>query len=223
MENKTSNLPKNEMEQSSQLSSIIKNGILFKNPVLYSALGLCPVVAAGLTLHDGLALSLLLACLLIPTCLIASIFGTRIPAAARPPVYLLLSAACYFPASTIVESVFPKTLLNVGVFAPLMVINAIILRRADTFAAKHIVFAAVIDSIACSIGFGLVMCISSGLREILTLGTLSGYHIFFRRLAVPSVVLPCIGFVLLGFFAAFVQALRNRRDRVQRRKEKERS
>lgn len=223
MESKNSNLPKNEMEQTSQLSSIIKNGILFKNPVLYSALGLCPVLAAGLTLHDGLALSLLLACLLIPTCLIASIFGTGISAAIRPPFYLLISAACYFPASAIVESLFPNTILNLGVFAPLMVINAIIIRRADTFAAKHIVFAAVVDSIACSIGFGLVMCISAGLREVLTLGTLMGHHVFFRRLTMPAFLLPCTGFVILGFLAAFVQALRNRRERVQRRKEKERS
>lgn len=211
------------MEQTSQLSSIIKNGIFYKNPVLYSALGLCPILAAGRTLSDGLAMSLLLACLLIPTCLVASIFGTRLNAAIRPPFYLLLAAACYFPASAIVTSVFPDALLNVGVFAPLMVINAIIIRRADNFAAKHIVFAAIIDSIACSIGFALVMCLAAGMREVFTAGTLLGVHVFPRRLEFPGVTMTCVGFFLLGVLSAFLQAVRNRRDRRQRRKEQERT
>jgi len=221
--NKTVNPPQSEIEQSSQLTTIVKNGVLYKNPVLYSALGLFPVISAGLTLYDGLALSVILACMLIPCCTVASILGTRIPDAFRPPVYLLLSGGFYFLSVAVAGRLFSSELVtNLGVFAPLMVVNAIIIRRADNFAAKHIVFAAILDAVACALGFALVLCLASGVREMLTTGTLLGHHVFPRRWNIPGITLTCSGFVILGFLSAIVHALRNRREKRMERKERRR-
>lgn len=219
MSEQKQNLPQNETDQSSQLSNIIKNGVLYKNPVLYSALGLCPVIASGMTLKEGLALSLMLACILIPCCILASILGSKIPEPARPPLYLLFSAGLYFLAVAAVNRYFPPDMLmNLGIFAPLMAVNGIIIRRADRFASKHIVFAAILDALACAAGFALVMCITAGIREMLTFGTLLGVHVYPRSWKIPGVTLACSGFIMLGFLSAFIHALRNRRVGRQERK-----
>lgn len=198
------------------LREVFENGLLYKNPVLVGAIGLCPVIAGGTTLKNGAALAILLALLLLPTCLICSLVGDKVPMWLRPPAILVLSAALYVPAGLFTERLLPGTLPGLGIYAPLMVANAIITSRAKNFACRHIYYAAVVDAAGCALGFALVILLGSGIRELLAFGTLWD-HPLAAAGAVPAARYVFAGFVLVGFFAALVQAVKHHREQAARK------
>lgn len=198
------------------LKEVFFNGLLFKNPVLVGAIGLCPVIAGGTTLKNGAALSLLLAVMLLPTCLIFSLVGDKVPMWLRPPAILVLSAALYVPAGIFTERLLPGSLAGLGFYAPLMVGNAIITSRAKNFSCRHIYYAAVVDAAGCALGFALVILIGSAIRELLAFGALWEQPIPGIG-GIPASQYVFAGFVLVGLLAAVLQALRNRREKSQQK------
>jgi Na+-translocating ferredoxin:NAD+ oxidoreductase RnfE subunit len=194
------------------LRELFVNGVLYKNPVLIGAIGLCPVVAAGTSLKNGAALSLLLTLLLLPTCLLFSLVGDKVPMWLRPPVILVLSAALYVPAGMFTQHVMPGTLSALGIYAPLMTANAIIASRAKNFSARHIYYAAIVDGAGCALGFSLVICLSSALREALCEGSLWGISLGIGG-GIPGMRYVFAGFLVLGFLSAAARAAVRRRDK----------
>lgn len=194
------------------LREVFVNGLLYKNPVLIGAIGLCPVVAAGTTLKSGVALALLLAALLLPTCLLFSLVGDKVPMWLRPPVILVLSAALYVPGALLTEKLLPGVLPALGVYAPLMTANAIIASRAKNFSARHIYYAALVDGVGCALGFAVVICIASAIREVLCDGALWGLSVGFGG-GIPGARYVFAGFLLLGFLSAAAQAICRRREK----------
>lgn len=203
------------------LKEIFLNGLLFKNPVLIGAIGLCPVIAAGTSLKNGAALSLILVILLVPACLLFSFIGEYIPMWLRPPVLLVLAGALYIPARLLTEQLLPDVLPAMGIYAPLMAANAIITSRAKNFAVRHIYYAAAVDAAGCAAGFAAVICVASAIREVMISGSLWGHALFPQFAGLPAARYVSMGFILIGFLAAVIQNVNNRRRRSQRRKEQE--
>ena len=198
--------------------TIFKNGVLFRNPVLIGALGLFPVAAAGYSLKNGAALSLMMVVMMLPVCFVTGLLGNHIPSWLRPGFVLLLSAACYLPAWLLVQEVFPEAARDLGAYAPLMICNSVVLSRANDYAPDHISLAVVADSLGCTLGFSAVICLFSMIRELLSSKTLWGRGVPFGGTLGSAPALPFFGFLLLGFFAAWVQNVNHRKRRREMKK-----
>lgn len=205
---------RNKMRQAAQ---IFLNGLLFKNPVLIGALGLFPVVAAGYSLQNGLALSILMLVIMVPVCMISCWIGTRIRSWLRPAIVLLLCAVFYIPAAWIALRMFPETEVALTVYGSLMVCNSAILSRANDYAPRHVGFAVFADSVGCAVGFGVVICIFSAVREFLAYGTVGGVIMPLPSFPRSPAALPFYGLILLGFCAALVQWITLRADKKKGR------
>lgn len=189
----------------SESATIFANGVLFRNPVLIGALGLYPVVAAGYSLRNAAALSMMMLVMMLPVCLISGLAGQRIPNWVRPGVVLLLSALFYLPAQMLVERMMPGVTAQLGMCGGLMVANSILLSRANDYAPDHISFAVIADSLGCTLGFAIVICAVSAVRELLYTGKLWDQPIAFQGAVQTIITKPFFAFLLLGFFAALVQ------------------
>ena len=196
-----------------EIAEIFRNGVIFRNPVLIGALGLFPVATGSFQLKNGVALSVMMFVMMLPVCVISGLIKKRIPSWARPGVILFLSALFYIPAQMLAGLWVPQASLSLLLCAPMMICNSIILSRANDYAPEHILPATIADALGCTIGFSLVTCLFSAIRELLTAGTLWG--------DAPSnqiVSQPFFGFLMLGFFAAAVQAVNRSRSRKAKRK-----
>jgi Na+-translocating ferredoxin:NAD+ oxidoreductase RnfE subunit len=196
-----------------ETSTIFFNGMLFKNPVLISALGLYPIVAAGYNLRNAVELSLLFLFLVLPTNLLSCLAGEWMPLWLRPGLILVTSAAFYFPAAWLTDWLIPGSVASLGMFAGLMICNSVILVRANEYAPTHIGWAVLADSLGCSLGFSLVICLSAVIREFWLKGSLWHTNTGIYGTSDAGVSLPFFGFILLGFFAAFIQWMNRHRER----------
>lgn len=196
-----------------EAATIFANGVCFKNPVLIGALGIYPVVAAGYTLQNGVALSVMMLMLMLPVCLISGFVGQAVPNWVRPAMVMLLSAAFYLPAQLVVEKLLPGAMSELGICGGLMVANSIILSRANDYAPDHIGFAVFADSLGCTVGFSIVICSVSALRELLAKGTLWGNGTSVMGAAQTIITKPFFAFILLGFFAALIQWINGKRSK----------
>ena len=191
--------------------TLLLYGVLYNNPVLIGALGMCPVIAAGYTLKNGVTLSLILAVLMIPTCVVSSLLFRRVARWIRIPLIVLLSSVLYGGAYWAVRYFLPGMPDALGLYGPLMIVNSVIISRADDFSTKHCVSFAAVNAVACSAGFALVICIASAVREIFAYGTIGGYVLLESYHEIPAVAMPFFGFIVLGYLGALFKGFRNKK------------
>lgn len=183
------------------------DSFLAKNIVLVQAIGISPILAAGVTLKNGVVLTLCTAAVLIPASLFMSLFGDKLPAWVRPPIYTVGAAAIMLGAAIFIDRViFHELYASLYIFIPLTAVNSLVSYRAGGFSVSHEPVIALTDAVASSLGFGLVICVVSGLREIAAYGTLWENPLNFS-VVLSEASLPYAAFLLLGFMAAFLQWL----------------
>jgi Predicted NADH:ubiquinone oxidoreductase, subunit RnfE len=196
-----------------ETSKIFFNGVFNKNPVLIGALGLYPVVAAGYNMRNAVELSILFLLLAVPTCLISCLIGWLVPVRFRASTALLISAVFYLPAAWLTEQLIPGAIPALGMFAGLMICNSVIIFRASDYAPTHIAWAVFADTLGSSVGFALVICLSAAIREFWLKGSLWHTNTGIYGTSDKGVSLPFFGFILLGFFAAFVSWVNRKREK----------
>ena len=209
----------NATHQFWKLTGIFWETFLTKNIVLVQAIGLCPIIAAGTTLQYGVVLAICTAAVLLPTSLFMSLFGEKIPAWLRPPVYTVGASLLLVIAAIVVDQCISHEIYAyLYLFLPLMAVNTIFTYRAGGFSISNRPAAALVDALGASVGFGLVICLVSALRELAAYGTLWGVsmNVSFRF---PEAALPFTGFLLLGFMAALLQWIQSIISRLVSRKE----
>lgn len=194
-----------------ETSKIFLNGYFYRNPVLVAALGIYPVVAAGYNLRNAVELSLLFLFISIPAELISCLVGQLVPLWVRPGLVLAASAVCYLPAAWLTEHLLPGSITALGMFGGLMICNSVILSRANIYAPTHIGWAVIADAAGSSVGFAAVICITAVIRELWLKGSVWGVNTGVYGTGDSGVSLPFFGFVLLGFIAALLQWINNRR------------
>jgi Na+-translocating ferredoxin:NAD+ oxidoreductase RnfE subunit len=197
---------------------IFLNGVFYKNPVLVGALGLYPVVAAGYNMRNAVELSLLFLFLAVPTCLLSCFIGWLVPAHFRTSVALLISAVFYLPAAWLTDLLIPGAISALGMFGALMICNSVIIFRASDYAPAHIAWAVLADTLGSSVGFALVICLSAAIREFWLKGSLWHTNTGIYGTSDKGVSLPFFGFILLGFFAAFVRWVNRKREEKKERR-----
>lgn len=178
---------------------------LSRNIVLVQAVGLCPIILAGTTLQSGVALTVCTLAVLLPVSLVMSLVGERLSPWMRPPLYTILASLLMVLAAWGLEHYVSHTLYaKLYIFLPLMAINTLFTYRAGGYSVQHKPALALLDALGSGLGFGLVICIVSALREMAAQGTLWGIALPYTY-RVSAASLPFAAFMILAFMAAALQ------------------
>jgi electron transport complex protein RnfE len=188
-------------ETTLQTSTLLSNGIWRENPVFVQVLGLCPVMAVTNSALNGLVMGLATLCVLVMSSTLISLFRNLIPPQVRIAIFILIIATFVTMIDYILAAISLDLHAELGAFISLIVVNCMILGRAEAFASKQPLRWAVIDGLAMGSGFTLALLCLGGLREILGKGSFFGIDLFGPHFE-PWVVmiLPSGGFFSLAIW-----------------------
>ena len=188
----------------------LKEGLLTQNPVLVQLLGMCSTLAITTSIMNGLGMGV--SVLIILTCsnVVISLLRKVIPNQIRIAAYIVVIAGFVTMVDLLLQAFFQDIAESLGVFIPLIVVNCIILGRAESFASKNKPGAAAVDGICQGIGYTLVQLVMSGIRELLGSGTLAGIRIFPAEYGALMMILPVGGFLTMGVLIALMQWAQSR-------------
>lgn len=185
---------------------IISSGIVKNNPTFVLVLGMCPTLGTTTSAENGMGMGLATMAVLIMSNLVISLIKNIIPDKVRIPAFIVVIASFVTIIQMLMQAYVPALYGALGVFIPLIVVNCIILGRAEAFASKNSVAASAVDGICQGIGYTVVLLILSAFRELLGAGTLLGVQIM-PSSYVPAgmLTLPVGGFLCLGTLIAIMQ------------------
>ena len=187
---------------------ILLNGIIKENPVLVLILGTCPTLAVTSLAVNGLGMGLAATAVLLGSNVVISLLRNIIPDKVRIPSYIVVIAGFVTVVSFLLEAYVPDVYDALGLSLPLIVVNCIILGRAEMFASKNGVLASACDAIGMGLGFTLALVCMGSIREILGAGTWFGMQIIPESITTMSIMtLAPGGFFVFGILIAAVNAI----------------
>ncbi len=187
---------------------IILNGIVQENPVFVLLLGMCPTLGTTSSAYNGMAMGLATTFVLICSNSVVSLLKNLIPDQVRIPSYIVLIATFVTIVQMTMEAYVPALFNSLGLFIPLIVVNCIVLGRAEAFAAKKDVFSALLDGLGIGLGFTLALSLLGALREFLGTGKLFSFTLYPESFGSLIFVLAPGGFIVLGYLIAIVNKLK---------------
>lgn len=188
----------------------LNRGIIAENPVLRLMIGLCPVLAVSNNAVNALGMSVAVAFVLILSNLVVSILRKVTPDEIRIPIFIIIISTFVTISDYIMKAYFPALSASLGVFVPLIVVNCIILGRAEAFAYKNPVLSSVMDGIGMSLGFALALISIGIIRELLGAGSIFGFQLFNQAAAATIMILPPGAFITIGILMAALNKMENR-------------
>lgn len=156
----------------------LKDGLLTQNPVLVQLLGMCSTLAITTTVSNGIGMGLSVTIILTLSNIFISLLRRIIPEQVRIACYIVVIAGFVTMVDLLLQAFFPDIAESLGVFIPLIVVNCIILARAESFASKSKPLPAAIDGICQGLGYTMILLVMSAIRELLGAGTLNGVRVF---------------------------------------------
>ena len=183
----------------------LKEGLLTQNPVLVQLLGMCSTLAITTSISNGLGMGVSVMIILTCSNVVISLLRKIIPDQIRIAAYIVVIAGFVTMVDLLLQAYFQDIAESLGVFIPLIVVNCIILARAESFASKNQVLPSAVDGICQGIGYTLVLLVMSAIREFLGSGALAGNQIFPAEYGAMMMVLPVGGFLTLGCLIALMQ------------------
>lgn len=179
-------------------------GIFKYNPLFVLVLGICPSLAVTTSLKNGLAMGGAATFVLVCSNFIISIVRSFIPREIRIPCFIVVIAAFVTMVELLMKAYFPPELnASLGIFIPLIVVNCIIMYRAESFAYKNKPFVSVLDGAGIGLGWTLSLCIVSSIREILGSGTLFGLKMSESYQPASVMIMAPGAFIVLGLLLGF--------------------
>ena len=193
-------------------------GLWKENPVAVQLLGLCPTLAVSTAVTNAVGMAAAATFVLVGSNLFISIFGRFFPSKIRIPCFIVVIASFVTAVELLMKAFQPDLDKALGIFIPLIVVNCIILGRAEAFASRNGPILSVLDGVGMGLGFGLALLVIAGIREFVGSGKLLGITVtrFFSTgpdAAIEpwgALVLPPGAFIVLGLLLAGRQAMRNR-------------
>ena len=191
-----------------------KDGLLTQNPVLVQLLGMCSTMAITTTLFNGIGMGVAVTFILICSNVVISLLRKVIPSKIRIAAYIVVIAGFVTMIDLMMQAYLPALSESLGIFIPLIVVNCIILGRAEAFASKNSVAASAVDGICQGIGYTVVLIVMCVVREFLGSGTFgggllgpegAGIRILPEQFPAMMMILPVGGFLTLGVLIAVVQ------------------
>lgn len=190
----------------------LSRGLLEQNPVLVLLLGMCPTLATTTSALNGMSMGLATLAVLTGSNLVISLLRRAIPDAVRIPAFIVVIATFVTVVQMLMEAFAPPSVYEaLGIFIPLIVVNCIILGRAEAFASKNSFVASVLDGLGMGMGFTAALTVLGSLRELLGSGSLFGVQLLPESLHMTAFILAPGAFLVLGLLIAVVQALSGRR------------
>ncbi len=187
-----------------------KKGIHIENPTFALLLGLCPTLAVSNNIRNGLGMGIAATFVLLGSNIIISSIRKLIPTKIRIPCYIVVIATFVTIVELLLKAYFPVLDRSLGIFVPLIVVNCIILGRAEAFASKNTVTYSALDALGMGIGFMLALLIISSIREFLGSGTLLGFQIIQGFQPAIIMVLAPGALMTLGLLIGFNNWLKRR-------------
>ena len=182
------------------LFNVLGNGILRENPILRLMIGLCPTLAVSTSLSNSIGMGLAVTFVLICSNFTISLIRPFVPAGVRIPIFIVVISTFVTTVDYVKMAYFPALHASLGVFVPLIVVNCIILGRAEAFAYKNDILPAVLDGLGMGAGFLLSISVMGSIREILGNGTLLGMSVFGPSFnPITLMILPPGAFMVIGF------------------------
>ena len=190
--------------------NIIKNGIIKENPTFVLMLGMCPTLATTTSAVNGLSMGLATMAVLICTNFVISCLKSLTPDKVRIPVFIVVIAAFVTILQMVIKAFLPDVDKSLGLFIPLIVVNCIILGRAEAFAAKQSPVASLFDGIGIGLGFTLALTLLGIVRELLGAGSIFGLTLLPETTNILLFILPPGAFITLGYLIAIVNKLKTK-------------
>ena len=195
----------------------LRAGLLTENPVLAQLLGMCSTMAITTTLFNGLGMGVSVTLILICSNVVISLLRRVIPDKIRIAAYIVIIAGFVTMVDLLLKAFLPALSDSLGVFIPLIVVNCIILGRAEAFASKNTVLASAVDGLTQGIGYTAALVAICVLRELLGSGTFGkgvfgadGIRVLDAQYPALIMILPVGGFLTLGCLIALAQWLNRR-------------
>ena len=206
----------------------LKEGLITQNPVLVQLLGMCSTMAITTTLFNGVGMGLCVTIILTCCNIVISLLRKVIPSKIRIAAYVVVIAGFVTIVDLLLQAYLPDLSESLGVFIPLIVVNCIILGRAEAFASKNSVGVSALDGIFQGIGYTIVLVVMCIIREFLGAGTFgagllnggAGIRIFPAEYGALLLIMPFGGFLTLGCLIALMQhALRKSKEKAEKKEE----
>ena len=188
-------------------SQIFTRGLIKENAVLVLMIGLCPALAVSGTVRDAFGMGLAATFVLFFSNIIISIMRKRIPNEVRIPIFILIISTFVTIIDYFMQAFQPGLYRALGVFVPLIVVNCMILGRAEAYASKNSVINSALDGLGVGLGFTLALTVMGAIREILGNGTFLGMAILgegFKNAPVIFMILPPGAFLVIGVMKALI-------------------
>ncbi len=185
--------------------NIFTNGIIKENPSLRLVLGTCPTLAVTTSIMDAVGMGVAATIVLVCSNVVISLLRKFIPDKVRIPAFITIIAGFVSVVQMLVKAFAPAIDQSLGIFLPLIVVNCIILARAEMFASKNSVLPSALDGLGMGIGFTATLTVMGAIREILGAGTVLGHEII--KIPMSVFILPAGGFFVFGVLMAASNAL----------------
>ncbi len=184
-------------------------GLLKENPVFVLLLGMCPTLGVTSSAINGLGMGLATAFVLIMSNIAISLIKDFIPDKVRIPSFIVVIASFVTLVQMLLQAYLPSLYAQLGIYIPLIVVNCIILGRAEAFASKNGVFSSAIDGLGIGLGFTLALTILGSIREMLGAGAIFGYKFISANAdGMLLFILAPGAFIVLGYLIAIVNKIR---------------
>ena len=184
------------MAEKKTLAQEFSKGLIKENPVLRLVLGTCPTLATSTSVESAIGMGLAATVVLVCSNIVISAMRKVIPSKVRIPAYIVIIAGFVTLVQMLVKAFLPQIDEMLGVYLPLIVVNCIILGRAEAFASKNTVLYSAVDGLGMGVGFTAALLLMGGIRELLGAGSIAGSTVL------PEAIPPMTIFVLApgGFF-----------------------
>ena len=199
-------------EKKNNLGRVFMNGVLSENPTFRLVLGCCPTLAVTTSAINGLGMGAAATFVLLCSNIVISLLRNFIPSKVRIPAFITVICTFVTIIQLVMQAFLPALYESLGIFIPLIVVNCIILGRAEAFASKNPVVDAAVDGLGMGVGFTLALTLMGCVRELLGNGSLFGTAVLgtsFEPMLIA--VLPAGGFLVFGLLLGIINAIGNKR------------
>ncbi len=194
------------------VGKIMKDGIFSNNPILVQFIGMCSTLAVSTSVINGVAMSVAVTLVLVCSNVIISLIRKITPSEIRIPIFIVVIATFVTMVQMFLQAYAPEIYKSLGIFLPLIVVNCIILGRAEAFASKNKIGAAFIDGIGSGLGYTMALVIMSTIREVLGAGTFAGIRLFGETFQ-PIMIFaqPPGAFLIVGIMSGLFKLILSRK------------
>ncbi len=187
---------------------VLINGIVNENPTFVLLLGMCPTLGTTSSAENGMGMGLATMFVLICSNVVISAIKNLVPDMVRIPIFVVVIASFVTILDMLMQAYVPDLYKTLGLFIPLIVVNCILLGRAEAFACKNSPVASFFDGLGIGLGFTIALTLLGAVRELLGTGKVFGLEIYPEQYGMLTFVLAPGAFIALGFLIAIVNRLR---------------